>query len=178
MIVVNFFGGPGCGKSTTAAWLFSELKSRQIACEYITEFAKELTWEENETALNCQEYVFGTQSYRMKIVKDKVDVLITDSPLPLGIIYNRGRLHEPDFSNLVWQVYNEYDNVNIYLSRGERYETTGRNESREEAVKIDDELMNILVRGDCGAVHFLDITGDNTRDKILDIVLQELEIGA
>ena len=40
MIVVNLFGGPGCGKSTTAAWLFNQLKERGINCEYVTEFPK------------------------------------------------------------------------------------------------------------------------------------------
>jgi len=175
MVVVNFFGGPGCGKSTTAAWLFSELKQRQICCEYVTEFAKDLTWESNLEALALQEYVFGNQSYRMARVKDKVDVLITDSPLPLSIIYNRGRLHEPEFSTLVWQVYNEYNNINFYLSRSDLYETTGRKESLEEAMKVDDELMNMLMAGDVGSVNFLDICGEHMRDKILEIVLNELQ---
>ena len=174
MLVVNLFGGPGCGKSTTAAWLFSELKQRQISCEYVTEFAKDLTWERNLDALSCQEYVFGNQSYRMSRVKDKVDVLITDSPLPLSIIYNHGRLMEPEFSRLVWQVYNKYDNINFYLTRPSIYDETGRNESKEEALVIDSNLLSVLCSGDIGTVHSFDVTGYKTREKILELVLEEL----
>ena len=174
MLVVNLFGGPGCGKSTTAAWLFSELKKRRVSCEYITEFAKDLTWEGNKTALACQEYVFGNQSYRMARVKDKVDVLITDSPLPLSIVYNKD-LKEPEFSTLVWQAFNKYDNVNFLLSRGDTYETTGRNETKEEAEKIDEFILNTLVSGDIGSVNCVDITGENTQEIILSVVLDELK---
>ena len=37
-------GSPGVGKSTVAAGVFSELKRRQISCEYVSEYAKEITW--------------------------------------------------------------------------------------------------------------------------------------
>jgi len=170
MIVVNFFGGPGCGKSTTAAWLFSELKKRQISCEYVTEFAKDLTWEKNYDALLLQEYVFGTQSYRMARVKDKVDVLITDSPLPLSIIYNDGRLHEPEFSALVWQVFDEYTNVNFYLNRSSEYETAGRKESLTQAIEIDDKIIDFWREGKID-LSFFDVDAENTREDILQTVL-------
>lgn len=35
MIVINFFAGPSSGKSTTAAYVFSQLKLNGISCEYI-----------------------------------------------------------------------------------------------------------------------------------------------
>ena len=174
MIVVNLFGGPGCGKSTTAAWLFSELKKRKISCEYITEFAKDLTWEENKVALNCQEYVFGNQSYRMARIQNKVDVLITDSPLPLSIIYNK-TLKEPEFSTLVWETFNKYNNVNFLLSRGDIYDNIGRNETHEEAVQIDGQIFNLLLLGDIGSVRCFDITNEETTETILSIVLDELQ---
>lgn len=41
-LVINFFGGPGCGKSTMASRLFSELKSKGVKCEYVTEYAKDV----------------------------------------------------------------------------------------------------------------------------------------
>ena len=42
MIVVNLFAGPGSGKSTTCAGLFSKLKLAGIYCEMVLEYAKEL----------------------------------------------------------------------------------------------------------------------------------------
>ena len=43
--IVNLYGGPGTGKSTTAAALFAEMKIRGVNCEYIQEYAKDKAWE-------------------------------------------------------------------------------------------------------------------------------------
>ena len=40
-IVVNLIGGPGSGKSTTAAGLFYNLKKLGINCEMALEYAKD-----------------------------------------------------------------------------------------------------------------------------------------
>ena len=40
-IVVNLFPGPGTGKSTGAAYIFSKLKMAGVDAEYVSEFAKE-----------------------------------------------------------------------------------------------------------------------------------------
>lgn len=146
MIVVNLFGGPGCGKSTTAARLFSDLKSLGFTCEYVTEFAKDLTWEENYTALGCQEYVFGNQVYKLEKLNGKVDIVVTDSPLPLSIIYNKESSEH--FQNFVFEVFNKYDNINIFIERSGRYETAGRKETLEQAMEIDKEIFNLLLTSD------------------------------
>lgn len=44
-LVVNLFGGPGCGKSTTMARLFADLKTRGLNVEMVSEFAKDLVYE-------------------------------------------------------------------------------------------------------------------------------------
>ena len=41
MLVVNLTGAPGAGKSTGAAYVFSQLKMRGINCELVTEYAKD-----------------------------------------------------------------------------------------------------------------------------------------
>ena len=45
-LVVNLIGGPGCGKSTTTAGLFYELKKKGYNCEMSLEFAKDKVYEE------------------------------------------------------------------------------------------------------------------------------------
>ena len=87
MIVINLWGAPGCGKSTAAAFLFSRLKSLGVNVELVTEFAKDLTWEERNEALKNQLYVSGIQSFRISRLDGRVDVVITDSPVPSGIFY-------------------------------------------------------------------------------------------
>lgn len=80
MIVINLFGAPGSGKSTGATYIFTALKLLGVNVELITEFAKDKVWGNNIEAINNQAYIFGEQSFRMSRCKDKVDVIVTDSP--------------------------------------------------------------------------------------------------
>lgn len=139
-IVVNLFAGPGAGKSTAAAYIFSQLKMKGVNCELITEFAKDKTWEKNYSALRCQEYVFGKQSYKMDRCRDQVDVIITDSPLPLGIFYNQNPVLGRHYESLVMDVFNTYDNLNFFINRKKPYNPVGRNQTEEEAKEIDDRI--------------------------------------
>lgn len=59
MLVVNLFGSPGTGKSTLSAYIFSQLKLANINCELVSEFAKDMVWENNMTALENQLYISG-----------------------------------------------------------------------------------------------------------------------
>lgn len=142
-LVVNLTGAPGAGKSTGAAKIFSELKMLGINCELVGEFAKDKTWEHNATALDCQEYIFGKQSYRLARCRDKVDVIITDSPLPLTIIYNKDeKLTEP-LTNLVIAVYNSYDNINFFINRVKPYNPNGRNQTAKESNDISVKIKEL-----------------------------------
>ena len=80
MLVVNLFAPPGSGKSTMAAHIFAKLKQANINCELVTEFAKDLTWENRQNTLENQLYVFAEQHHRVNRLKKQVDVVITDSP--------------------------------------------------------------------------------------------------
>lgn len=54
---VNLFGGPGAGKSTTAASLFAEMKKLGKNVELVTEVAKDFVWEERQKTLEIQPYI-------------------------------------------------------------------------------------------------------------------------
>ena len=53
-LIVNLYGGPGSGKSTGAAYIFSMLKMVGVDAEYVTEFAKDKVWEGNQEVFKCQ----------------------------------------------------------------------------------------------------------------------------
>lgn len=140
--IINLYGGPGTGKSTTAAHTFALLKHAGINCELVTEYAKDKVWEDSLEVLGNQIYVFGKQYHRIYRLLDKVDYIITDSPLLLSIHY--AKAHGPLFKGLVYEVYNSMKNIDIFLERQKKYQAIGRLQTEEEAKAIDKEIRNIL----------------------------------
>lgn len=65
-MVVNLFAGPGTGKSTGAAYIFSKLKMKGFDCEYVSEFAKDKVWENNDEVFKSQFYITGKQVFKIK----------------------------------------------------------------------------------------------------------------
>jgi cell fate (sporulation/competence/biofilm development) regulator YlbF (YheA/YmcA/DUF963 family) len=142
MLIINLFAGPGSGKSTTCAGIFYKLKMWGVNCEMVLEYAKDKVWENSLDVLNDQIYVFGKQQHRLKRLIDKVDVVITDSPLLLSIVYNKEK--NEVFNNLVIQEFNKFDTLNFYIVRPDTYQTQGRLQTLEEAIEKDDEVKQLL----------------------------------
>lgn len=148
--VVNLYGGPGTGKSTTAAALFSELKFRGVNCEYVQEYAKDKAWEFGTDHLGvpkvfqAQEYIFGKQHFRMRRCAQDVDVIITDSPLLLGLIYTPENFPLPSLGNVIREAYHLYDNLDIFLVRNKPYNVKGRFQTEDQARQLDTEIKHLL----------------------------------
>lgn len=171
-IVVNLFGAPGSGKSTGAAYIFSKLKMLGVDAELVTEYAKDKVWENNTTALSNQTYVFGKQHFRISRCEDKVDVIITDSPLLLSAIYNKSELLGEDFNNLVAKIFKSYTSVNYFITRTKPYNANGRLQTEDESNKISDEIKEMLSMYD---VIYTEIKGDTSGyDKVVFDICRNL----
>lgn len=168
-IVVNLFGAPGCGKSTGAAYIFAMLKMQGVNCELVTEFAKDKTWEHNTEALSNQSYVFGKQCYRMSRCAEQVDVIVTDSPLLLSVIYNHDSVLGDNFNQTVLNVFNSYNNLNYMLCRAKQYNPIGRNQTEEESNEIGNKIENMLAKN---KIKFEKKLGDvnNYMNIVLDVL--------
>jgi len=145
-ICCNLFAGPGTGKSTIMAGLFAELKWRNIDCEMATEYAKDKVWEGATDIFNCQHYIFGKQLFRTFRLNKKVQVIVTDSPILLSIIYDKSR--SKNFYNSVLEEFNKYNNFNIFLRRVKKYNPNGRFQNLKDAIKLDKEIQSLLISAD------------------------------
>ena len=148
-LVINLFGGPGCGKSTTMARLFADLKARGYNVEMVSEFAKDLVYEQRQETMKDELYIFAKQHHRLFRVNDKVDVIITDRPLLLTNIYARLYLpddeYRKDLIRLVRTTFQTFNNFNLYLNReGIEYKTEGRLQNLEQSKEIDDLTLKEL----------------------------------
>lgn len=169
-IVVNLFAGPGVGKSTTAARIFAELKMHGVNCEMALEFAKDKVWEESFKTMDDQIYIFGKQFHKIWRLKDKVDVIICDSPLPISIVYDKE--NSEAFHTLIMEQFNKFDNYNILLKRSGEYQKEGRVQTEEEAKEVDKTVEKVLK--DYNIVHRV-MPIDGAAMKITERILEELK---
>jgi hypothetical protein len=141
--VINLFAGPGAGKSTTAAGLFFELKTRNIKCELVTEYAKDMTYEKRFNTLQDQLYILAKQNQRIKRLQGVVDYIVTDSPLIIGLAYTP-KDYFLTFKPFVLDLFNSYNNENVFLMRTKKYQSYGRNQTEAEAKEKDEDILNLL----------------------------------
>lgn len=172
MLLINLFGGPGAGKSTGAAYIFSKLKMAGVNAELVTEFAKDKVWEGNKEVFKNQAYIFGKQYFKISRCADKVDVIITDSPLLLSIIYNDNPVLGDSFNETVKNVFSSFNSMNYILSREKEYNPVGRNQTESEAKEVDVQVRAML---DQEKIPYEIVAGNELGyDYIVDRVLEQL----
>lgn len=145
MLLVNLYGAPGAGKSTGAAYIFSRLKMEGVNAELVTEFAKDKVWEESKAVFDNQAYIFGKQYFRISRLQDKVDVVVTDSPIVLSCYYGKDdpRLGE-EFNAMVKKVANSYSSLNVFVQRVKPYNPIGRFQTEQESDELSKDLLRFL----------------------------------
>ena len=172
MLLINLFGGPGTGKSTGAAYIFSQLKMAGVNAELVTEFAKDKVWEGNKEVFKNQAYIFGKQYFKISRCADKVDVIITDSPLLLSIVYNDNPVLGDSFNETVKNVFSSFNSMNFVLNREKEYNPVGRNQTESEAKEVDVQVREIL---DQEKIPYDMVAGNELGyDYIVDRVLEQL----
>ena len=168
--VFNLFGGPGIGKSTTAAGLFFELKHAMLNAELVHEYAKGPAWEKRYKVFEAQEYIFGKQCFSQHRLWGEVDYLVTDCPLLLSAVYTPKDYFGPALIDLVWQAWGAHENFNIVLQRTKPYVAKGRNQEEAEAKEIDTKVVDFL---NAKGVPYYALGYDrDTPKKIMDLAIE------
>lgn len=177
--LINIIAGPSCGKTTICSLLFAKLKIKGFVVEYVQEFAKSLVWTENYDLLNNQYYVTQTQFNLMKQMIGKVDFIVTDGSLLHGLYYNR---HNKDnISNIektetfILNSYNQFNNINIFLERGNfPYEHQGRIQNEDEAKEIDVILKHMLKQSNINFECMKSDASDENLSLMINYILSKI----
>lgn len=173
MLILNFFGAPGAGKSTGAAYVFSRLKMAGVKCELATEFAKDAVWEDNQEVLRNQIKILGEQYFKITRCEGKVDVLVTDSPLINSWFYNKDTLLDEELKSLAFKLFNKYNNVNVFINRTKPYIAEGRLQTEKESDLIGKKIKQDLTNA---KVNFQEFDGDiEAYNKITENVLNIMQ---
>jgi hypothetical protein len=121
VLIINLWGGPGAGKTTTSSGLFSILRHKwSCNLELVSEFATDLCFEQARENLKDQVYLLGNQFHRIwRAEKVGVEVVITDAPIGLNKIY--GQIYQqrymPEMDALCDRLDAMHDNKHILMHR-------------------------------------------------------------
>lgn len=146
---INLFGGPGVGKSTLAAKLFAHLKQEGTNVELVQEVIKQWAYEGRKIQPWDCVSLFGHQfEAEQRLLQNGVQHIITDSPLLLQCIYAQ-LIHDcPAYWELaiISKMFDKtWPAINLFVCRPTTaYETYGRYETYEAAIKMDEDIENIL----------------------------------
>lgn len=178
--VINLWGAPGSGKSMLSAGLFYHMKLNGYSVELITEYAKSLTWAERNYELACQPYIMGKQFNKIFTLLDKVDYIISDSPLPLGIIYNNMNAVIPSFGKCCIELYDSHKHIDFYLNTlgVAGYEQEGRSQTEEEAIDIDRRIRQLIDEWEINPLTIDVIDSDEKRDYAIKYIMNAINIMA
>ena len=167
--IINFFGAPSSGKSTISSGLFYEMKLQNYSVEMIVEHAKEEIYKGGDLSISLDPLKLVSEQYhRQYRLKNKVDYIITDSPLILAIAY------QPDdyfqhFQELVFELHASFDNINFFLPLNEEdHSKEGRIHSLEESLFKENQIQMLLE----GIDYKMLLNGP---EKMPDKILREIE---
>ncbi|MEN6367651.1 MAG: AAA family ATPase [Thermoguttaceae bacterium] len=139
---INFYGGPGVGKSTLAALTFGWLRQIGQSAELVQEWIKDWAYLGKQMKSFDQVYTFASQLHTEDVLLQAgVEFIVTDSPVYLQCMY---ALHEKmKAANELWKIaarFEEaYPSINFLVLRDRTvpYEQEGRYQSLTDAKEID-----------------------------------------
>lgn len=171
--IINLIAAPCCGKSTLASHLFAKMKYKGLDVELISEYHKELVYEERYETFKDELYTFAKQNHRLFRVNGKVDWIVTDRPIILSTIYGKKYGdYKKSFVDIVLDEHSRYKNINILLERdGFSYDNNGRNQGEEENLEIGKEIKEMLKEFNIDYKLFK--SNEKTIDKIMDYIAKE-----
>ena len=148
-ILINMLGCPSSGKTSLSAKLFAQLKAMDLNAEYTSEYVKGWAWEGKKVGPFDQFYIFGKETHNQSRLFDKVDFIISDSPVMLTAFYHYFYNGNEALNEVCHNFYNLAEEagvevVNFFLPRKKKYVAKGRYQTQEEADALAFQLKEWL----------------------------------
>lgn len=146
---INFYGGPGCGKSTVAAQVFSALKQEGAEVELVQEYVKDWTFIDRRPQSFDQVFLFANQLHREDLIlrREETSLIVTDSPILLNAWYGvDGDVDEAmELVSISHHFESKFPSLHIWLDRsGVNYSNVARFQNYREATELDRRLKQFL----------------------------------
>ncbi len=172
-VVITMLGASGIGKSTNAALVFGELKKKLQSVELVREFVKEWVWAGKKVGPFGQSIIYGQQIDRESSLYNKVDFIVTDSPLILCPVYQmhyegHDSIKAPIFKDLETAKTMNVHHLNFFLKRTKPFNANERYEDEETAKLIDRKLEGFL---DFNAIPYIVV--DCPEEKVVEFILEK-----
>lgn len=177
-LIVAMYGGPGTGKSTTAALTFGALKQAGHNVELVTEYAKDCTWGEESGRLGHQAHQVGEMMWRFDRLNGKVDAIITDTSTLLSLVYLReGEMPQAaavHFQRWLVEDWAYRNTMNVLLQRDPQraYNPSGRSQTEKEAQELDATIRRLILGM---GLYTLEIQVDKKESAHVEIIAAEAE---
>jgi hypothetical protein len=150
--IINLYGGPGTGKSTSAAYFYYLLKAEGKNVELVREYVKDWAWEGRKISTYDQIYFLGKQVRRESMLYGKVNWIVTDSPVMMNLYYAQryctqtlGEGVRAATLSFYRQAQEDgHKHLHVFLKRTKPYLSEGRYQTEEEAKEIDSGIKHVL----------------------------------
>lgn len=159
--IINVYGGPGAGKSTSAAYLYYLLKVAGENVELVREYVKGWAWEGRSFGAYDEIYFLGKQVRHESMLFGKVDYIVTDAPVYMTAYY-ASIYCSPILANGVMAeakafyqqvVEDGHQHLHIMLNRIRPYDPVGRYQNESQAHSVDDGVDNMLREAGVELIH-------------------------
>lgn len=147
---ICLYAAAGAGKSTSAAFLFSEFKRKKFgpSVELVQEYAKRWAWTNRQIRPEDQLYIFSEQlKLEEELLSAGVDLVITDSPIWLSVFYGSMITcpYTQEIKSICQKFDEQYPALNVFIDRGMRqYDTRGRYQDLTQAKTMDTGVLELL----------------------------------
>ncbi len=150
--IISLYGGPGAGKSTSAAYLYYLLKAAGENVEMVREYVKNWAWEGRKISAYDQLYFLGKQVRHESMLFGKVKFIITDAPIFMSVYYASAfctPVLAESIKHAVQGFYQQtledgHKHYHVLLQRSHPYASEGRYQTETEAKEIDTKLENMF----------------------------------